>query len=470
LAAKKQTTAIVALTGAGFLLLSILATVYLSPIFGVLEIGALAGGLAALYFALSLRKFVLLLLVAKPLIDLTWRWRFATVAEQGINVQSLLGVFVIVVTALALVFWRERLVIDAKVVLFLAFAGLSVLLTPVSWGINELVRLFAGMAFFFTAGVVLKEEKSFDRFAGYFILAVSIPVVLSFLQRAQLLPYEYWDWIEGQSVGRITGTYQHPLGLIYFLIYAIPLALYLLAKPSQPMRYRLLLWMFVGLSLIAVALSYHRTALVAIGLAIWLWMVLSKKYGWAILLIILAGLLAFFLRDWVQLLYSNVADILQGRVAISSRAFLRGRGTIWYLFLHSLFSSHPLFWLLGRGGSVAGGFVPNYGLLTSNEPHNDFIRILHAYGFVGLGLYITILFSFFRKSLHLRRTSDHFSRSLGNVMIVVLMMIVLLSITTEPMRYPTGVWYLFALGSVVVVQHTRLRAESSKKHASQPIE
>jgi len=457
LPSQKQAAAAAALIGAGFLLLSILATIFLSPVYGLVAIGIIIGGLVALYFAFYLRRFVWLMLIAKPIIDLTWRWRFITVAEQGVNIQSLVGVLVIIATALAFFLWRRRLVLDAKVISLLAFASLSVLLTPVSWGINELVRLLAGVAFFFTAGVVLGEERSFDRFARFFILAVSVPVILSFLQRAQILPFEYWDWIEGKFVGRVSGTYQHPLGLIYLLVYAIPLAFYSLTRPSQSLRFRVFLCSFIGLSLVALIFTYHRTALVTIGLGIWLWMVLTKKYGRAIFLVALGGVLAFWLRELIQLLYANIIDIVQGKVAFSSGDFLRGRGMNWYLFLNSLFSSHPLFWLFGRGGSVAEGFVPNFGYWSSNEPHNDFIRILHAYGLIGLGFYLAVLFSIFRKSLYLRRTRNHHLRNLGSLVITILTMIILLSITTEPMRYPTAVWYLFALGSAVTKKYRQLR-------------
>jgi len=68
--------------------------------------------------------------------------------------------------------------------------------------------------------------------------------------------------------------------------------------------------------------------------------------------------------------------------------------------------------------------------------------------------------SFFWKSLRLRRMRGCFSHHLGNLMIVVLTSIVLLSTTTEPMRYPTGVWYLFALGSVVSMQYRRSNRRS----------
>ncbi|RMG03229.1 MAG: hypothetical protein D6735_08980 [Acidobacteria bacterium] len=186
-------------------------------------------------------------------------------------------------------------------------------------------------------------------------------------------------------------------------------------------------------------------------------MILTKKYGWATLLIILGGMLVVWQKDWFLTLYANVFDILQGKVTFFSGWFLRGRGMYWYLFLNSLFSSHPLLWLFGRGGSVDEGFVPNFGYWSLNEPHNDFIRILHVYGLVGLGLYLTILVSLFWQSLYLCRRQDVFSRDLGNLMIVILVAIVLLSITTEPMRYPTGVWYLLAIGSVVSMQYRQLR-------------
>lgn len=433
------------------------AGAFLKPVWGLTLAASLGVFLLAIHGALRLSYWLILLLASKPLVDLTWRWRFFDFAEQGVNIQTVVAVFAILLTAMAMILRRRDLVWSKVAVALLAMASLSVLLTPTSWGVNELIRLFAALSFTFTAGFALSRAAEFERFSGYFVLAVAVAVLLALFQKAGIVPFEYWDWIQGERIGRVSGSYQHPLGLIYFLVYAVPLSLYLIAKPSLSLQYRLLLWSFIGISLVALAFTYHRTAILVIGLQIWLWMVLSRKYGRAILLITLGGLLALWLREWLGLLYANVGDIIEGEVAFSSGDFLRGRGARWYLFLHSLFSSHPVQWLVGRGGSVAEGLVPNYGYLSSNEPHNDFIRILHAYGFVGLGLYLVLLLSFFRQSFRLRRARDFFSRRLGSLMIVVLTGIILLSITTEPTRYPTGAWYLFALGSVVMRRYSRLR-------------
>jgi O-antigen ligase len=88
-------------------------------------------------------------------------------------------------------------------------------------------------------------------------------------------------------------------------------------------------------------------------------------------------------------------------------------------------------------------------VLSPDEPHNDFIRILHAYGIVGLALYVSILGQFFRKAISMLRDPEVFPRCLARIVLLALVSVVLLSITTEPMRYPSAVWYLFALASAL---------------------
>jgi len=142
---------------------------------------------------------------------------------------------------------------------------------------------------------------------------------------------------------------------------------------------------------------------------------------------------------------------------------LRRRGQQWALFLNSLFGSHPFYWLLGKGGSVAQGHVGGYGFFASDEPHNDFIRILHAYGFLGLSAYLLSLLGFFVQSIWLmRKATKSFLRDVAQIFSLDLVGVVLLSITTEPMRYPTAGWYLFAFASVVAVRN-RMVAEPGER-------
>lgn len=420
-------------------------------------IAILSAGAALVQFAVSLDSWVVLFLVSKPLVDLTWRWQFFDLFEQQVNLQTLVALLVILLNAIAFFFGKRTLPFARPVLCLMGLASLSVCLTPTSWGLNELLRLCAGTSFFFTAGWVLDSGKKFDRFANWFLAAVFVPVLLSYFQLAGILPFEYWDWMEKAEIGRVSGTYVHPLGLVYYLIYAIPLALYLLEKRNGP---RWFPSSFLILALGALFFTYDRTALVAVVLQVILWLILMRRYRVVAILTLSVVLAATVFASRLGVIYDPLLATFRGEVGISDPSFLRGRGMQFYVFLHSLFTSHPIFWLVGRGGSVAAGFVPGWGELESNEAHNDFIRILHAYGVLGLGLYFAIVSAFWRASRRLRASGEAYSHRLGSLLLVVLPAILFCSMTSEPMRYPTGVWYLFVLGSVVMLRAKALEPEA----------
>lgn len=431
-----------------------------SAVVGETSIGltvlALGGGIALLYdFAMAIGRWVPFVLSYKPLIDLTWRWGLGEVFNQRVNSQAILAVFVTLLNGIVLLFARRKVPHYRLVLLLLGLATVSVILTPTPWGLNELLRLYAGASFFFTAGLLLSNKKRFDRFVQCFLWALTVPVVLSLFQVAGLVPYEYWDWTDAAGwVGRASGTYQHPLDLVFYLVYAIPLALYCMEQSKEKGANRAFPIVFLSLSMLVLIFTILRMGWFAICAQIGLWLVFKKKYR----LITLAGVallaLVIAFSSWIEMLYEPVTQAVHGDVDVSSQEFLRGRGVNWYVFLNSYVTGGPIHWLVGRGGSVAlgdTGLEDRRDIVAVNEPHNDFIRLLHAYGIVGLLLYIAILWNFFRDSRALRKSGDGFSQDVGNVLFVALTAVLLLSITAEPMRYPTGIWYLFVLGSVAAV-------------------
>ena len=67
-------------------------------------------------------------------------------------------------------------------------------------------------------------------------------------------------------------------------------------------------------------------------------------------------------------------------------------------------------------------------------------------------LYLLVLGGFLAIVRRLRRCArGSFDRDVGTLLLIVLLATVLMSVTTEPMRYPT-VWYFFALASVCVLR------------------
>src|SRR5690349_2237301 len=366
---------------------------------------------AGLYFAIdslvrwvvSSDSWIAFALLSKPLVDLTWDWRFFQIAQQEVNVQTFVGLLSLGLNTIVIVKRTAWRYLPVRVLLFTLCAALSVVLSPSSWGVNELLRLLAGIAFFYTAGNFLAEPERFDRFAKVFVGVASIPVVLALLQAGGLLPYTYWDWVDGNRVGRVSGTYDTPFSLIFVLIYAIPMALYVVNKRKNGRSSLLWVWVFLACSSTALIFTYHRVGYVAVALEFMICFYLSRGRKTFLAFVALLTIACVGSLGFLRVLYEPLGGSLQSVTDYSSQEFLRGRGVQWYLYLDSYISGGPIHWVLGRGGSVIEGLDfddPRY-VLSPNEPHNDFIRILHAYGAVGLIFYFSVLTLLFRRALQL---------------------------------------------------------------------
>jgi O-antigen ligase len=395
--------------------------------------------------------WIFFLLVTKPLVDLTWRWEFFHVINQRVNPQAIIAIAVAVMNGIVLVSSRRYPRHSRRVLLLLGLATLAVIVTPTSWGANELLRLFSGVSFFFSAGVVLGEKNKFDRFAVIFLAVLCIPLILSLFQVAGILPFEYWDWIDGQETGRASGTYQHPLEIVFFLIYAVPMALHRWENSEKGKAERFFLAVFFLLASLGLVFTFHRAGWVAIVVELGVWYGSKRQLKKILLGALAVTALAVAFSDRVSLLYEPATEMVSGEADFASGNFMRGRGANWIAFLVSYANGGPVRWFIGKGGSVAEVSLVGIVEYSENEPHNDFIRILHAYGLIGLVLYLSLLLKFLQAGLRSRNSASPFHRGLGRILLCSLAGILLLSMTAEPMRYPTSIWYLFALGSALFV-------------------
>jgi len=424
---------------------------------GAAAVGTFAALHGLVRWLIKSDAWIFFFLATKPLIDLTWRWEFLQVFNQRVNPQAIVAVLVVVLNCLAAVFGRRKPRYSALVVALLGLATFSVLLSPTSWGMNELIRLFSGASFFFTAGFVLRDKKKFDRFAVILLATVCVPLILSLFQAAGLLPYEYWDWLDGLETGRVSGTYQHPLEMVFFLVYTVPLALYRWEQAEKGSGERIFLAAFFLLGACVLGFTLHRAGWIAIAAELVIWFG-SKRQMKKILFGSLAlVVLAVLFTGWLSVFFEPVTEIVTGEADFATGNVMRGRGLIWIAFLNSYANGGPLRWVIGRGDSVAQVSLPGIVDYAENEPHNDFLRILHAYGLAGLLLYLGLLFVFLREGLRLRGSGVPFQRRTGGILVSSLAGIVLLSLTTEPMRYPTGIWYLFVFASVVMFRAPGLK-------------
>lgn len=395
--------------------------------------------------------WILFFLWSMPLWDLTWRWNFFHVFHQRVNPQAIVGVVILFLNAIAIAYrsaWRR---LPKRVLIFLGLATFSALVSFSSQALNELLRGLAGLTFFYTAGPLLARRSRFDRFAKLFLGATAVPVMLCFFQVAGIIPYDYWDWAQSGRIGRASGTYPTPLSLAYFLDIAFPLGLYIAYGRKQSPVARRWARIFLILASVALYFTYHRTSYFIVALQFCMFFVMTRKWKALRRTAVFLAIIALFSLGRLDSLYTPLWHSFSGNTSWESSHFMRGRGIEWYIYLSSYASSGPFHWVFGLGSSkIPEKFLgPLNAIGFKPEPHNDYIRILHSYGAVGLLLYLFILALLITRAFHLLRSQDEFARSLGVTAILILFAVMVQSMMIEMLYYPAGAWYLFAVGSAM---------------------
>jgi O-antigen ligase len=291
----------------------------------------------------------------------------------------------------------------------------------------------------FVARVGLTSTKRVRAFLRLFLASTSVSVLLTLLQGVGALGYQRVEWQAGSTVGRGSGLYEHPLNLVLFLIMAIPAALYL-ASVERGVAKRALYLGFVGASMYALLLSTHRAGLLAGVLVLLAWVLCLRRPTMTIA--VSAGVVLSALLLWDQLTALFAAGL-------AGTTFLRGRGPIWTAFTESWLNAGPVQWLVGSAFPRVVSDTPLLGALVSEEPHNDFLRMLVTYGIVGLLCYLTLIALFIAAAWRAVRHGAGDLPVLGRVVGLAMLAVLLLSLTAEPSRYPSGTWALFAVGAYV---------------------
>src|SRR5262249_24929264 len=195
---------------------------------------------------------------------------------------------------------------------------------------------------------------------------------------------------------------QHPLDIVFLIVYAVPLALYRWEQSEKSSRERLFLTVFFLLAVLGLAFTLHRTGWIAIAAEIVLWFASRKQIKKIFLSTVAVLVLGTLFTGWLSVFFEPVTEIVTGEADFVTGNIVRGRGLIWIAFLASYADGGPLRWVIGRGSSVAQVSFPGIVVYADNEPHNDFLRFLHAYGIAGLLLYIWLLSVFLREGLRFR--------------------------------------------------------------------
>ena len=393
----------------------------------------------------------------------------------GLNLASLLALGILVLAV-------SRLAIARKFLLALNDRTFPYLLLT-SWGIfsgfvinsnfwsiaqgsAEIARMLSNISIFWLVLAFVKDRKDFYRMLVAIVLSGLLPLAAGFLGLLQDSGTSIVWGIPG--LVRIKGLFAHPNNYAHYLI-IIGLCAYILFRWSKLEWVHLQkpLLILLAVILVSLAMTFSRSALIGVGVAIFLIGVKNTRTLLTTLLVlaILGLLFAWFFPSFVEYTFTQTLTSMDpSESTLASRFWIWEHGYKW-------FTSSPV---VGNG---PGSFVK----LVRIDAHNDYLRILVEYGIPGLLFFGWVSIIQFMDGWRLMITSRRFQKEaerdhraesaqltlldsrkgyiLARVFLTLLITIMVMAAGSNIFNFPVLQWYIFAMWGLVVVYHEYLNRQ-----------
>ena len=340
-------------------------------------------------------KILMAVFAVRPIVDL-----FYNVTIGGINPAGFLAILISALALLSIGINNFKLKMSYPMFAFVVYTLIITLIHVREFSnIADWLRIFSGVAFFFAVAPYIDVE-AFMKYARVFMISTLVPIVFTFLQVAKILPYQYFDWVNGVHVSRATGGYPQPAVLTRFLVFGLLYALYFFN--NSPRKHKKWYAVYIAANLIAVFFSYHRTGYFLSVLIIFLYTCFYyrgslKKILPKLIAVVLIVSVVIFIINYYGLIqldssgfekllgFSNIIKTQDGHTTLH----LRGRGAIATEYLGELFSTPDCIFGFGKDLNEATGS-------TLIDADMDIIRILWSYGIVGLIVWLIFVIDMFK--------------------------------------------------------------------------
>ncbi len=339
--------------------------------------------------------------------------------------------------------WEKPKLLFLPVSIFLA-AGIFSLLANVMWlSGNELfiswlylVRLASFMAFLWIAKEISKRSPALMQ--KLLLVGGGIVMVLGLLQYIffpSLQPYLYLGW--DNHFYRVFSTFLDPNFVGAFLVLYFFYLAFLLLQNYQHQQKRWLFGMISFLSLLAVFLTYSRSAylMLGVGIVISLWSLGQKK-----LILGAVGILAVIILLFGVFHRYGEGNNLLRTVSIESRL-----GSMTTAL--TIFTKEPVF---GTGFDSYRYAQRRYGFLGGNiweathagaGTSNSFLFVLATTGIVGFGAYFFLLYSLFQQAKVISKKNKLW----GVLLCVSLFSLCVDALFENTLFYPSIMLWIFTL-------------------------
>lgn len=225
------------------------------------------------------------------------------------------------------------------------------------------------------------KELRVNNLTKLFVLMSLIPVLLAFLQIANIAPYEIGNTgyvnfaiFQGEIVKRPNGGLFHPYELVIFTYMPFVLLYHKYKNVSMLLIAIPVLYIVKIKTGIFLVLSY----ILVVGLKLY-------RISWP-KVVTFQRLFLFCFPIIVAFLYYNIDLVLKVAGVSNSQEFLTGRGIIWQIYITSFLESHWMTKVFGFWDIT--NIIPNSGMYYNKDynpgPHNSYLEMLMYCGFVGL--------------------------------------------------------------------------------------
>jgi len=412
------------------------------------------GILGVIIFAVAFFKYprwaIAGLIIAKPIIDLTWDYYMIlniTLLKIYVGIFVILGIVVIIRRRVEIL----QCPINPTWLIFIALNFASIFIISDNIFINKLgffLRILNGFVALILFASLFDSKKDKKFVLSIFIVAGIFPILL------WLIPVLLGNPIFSQDeLRRIIGPYH---SFSNFKIYAMQTLICCLAflavdskresetngvedrwhhkvssflKNSVSLK-SVILYLMIIISIIMVYKCYTKSGLVVLGIWFFLWFLLRKKYVLSALIPVVAAAILFinpFAREIRNIFLKETDYIIYNRG--EKEELLRGRIGVWENMLNNF-----------QSFGVINKF---FGADKSSEPlDNDFLRILWDNGFVGFIVYLILMSQ--TGYLVIRQ----YARNKDPVVllaILVLVMLVLESVGLYASFYPSHQWFTWGM-------------------------
>jgi putative inorganic carbon (HCO3(-)) transporter len=387
--------------------------------------------LLATTFAVRPDVGLMILVLTRPSLDLWADRSLATVVGLRVNVASLTAVTLILVGGVYMAErWGtvRRSPVILPFVLFVAIAGVSMVVGPSGGAVYEWLRLLSLFVLYGVCYVVIRTLGNARRFALVVLASAAVPVGVGVYQT-----------MEGGTrviaeFGRATGTFLHPVPFGIFLGLLISFATPLLFSRALPLVFRLA----APLALVALVGTYTRTAW--IGALVGLLLVGIQRHRSLLLLApVTVAVIAFAVPSTVTR-SSDVSDDPSSLGGAGSS--IDARFTQWDVNLPKI-QRNPV---VGQGLKA---IAENQGALV----HNDYLRAAVETGVFGLAAYVWLLLAMLRGSYATMRQAlqrtDRLSYSIALGSLAAGLAFVIMSATSNLMTQVVvagSFWCIAAIG------------------------